>query len=299
MNEQTGTFSANLVRLPEGAQILTGSGGLTKLVVSGADSCAEVYLQGAQVTHFQKSGGSPVLFLSRQSKFIPGQPIRGGIPIVFPWFGAREGFAMHGFARNHDWTLSRVTRTGEQFLIELEFSRPPQISDCPDFQARLSITVADRLELELSVQNLSDGIFEFEDCFHTYFTVGSIQRTSVYGLGGTEFLDKTDSFKRKLQHEDPLRIDREVDRAYLNTRAPVVIEDGAGNRRITIEKSGSESTVVWNPWEQRARQMADFGDVEYLGMVCVESGNVAANKVRLPPGETSRLSIRIHSETSA
>jgi len=28
--------------------------------------------------------------------------------------------------------------------------------------------------------------------------------------------------------------------------------------------------VVWNPWQAKAAAMADFGDGEYRGMVCVE-----------------------------
>ena len=37
--------------------------------------------------------------------------------------------------------------------------------------------------------------------------------------------------------------------------------------------------------------MPDFGDEEYLKMVCVESGNVGTNKVTLPSGERSVLTV--------
>ena len=53
---------------------------------------------------------------------------------------------------------------------------------------------------------------------------------------------------------------------------------------IRIAKSGSNSTVVWNPWIDKSIRMPDFGDEEYLQMVCVESGNVGTNKITLPAG---------------
>ena len=65
------------------------------------------------------------------------------------------------------------------------------------------------------------------------------------------------------------------------------IADAKWQRKIRVEKSGSTSTVVWNPWIAKARAMADFGDEEYHGMVCVEAGNVGENKVTLAPGKSS------------
>ena len=57
------------------------------------------------------------------------------------------------------------------------------------------------------------------------------------------------------------------------------------------------STVVWNPWIAKARQMPDFGDEEYERMLCVESGNVASNSISLPPGGSSTLTVKLSSET--
>jgi D-hexose-6-phosphate mutarotase len=43
--------------------------------------------------------------------------------------------------------------------------------------------------------------------------------------------------------------------------------------------------------------MSDFGNDEYEQMVCVESGNVAANSITLPPGGISTLEVQLSSET--
>jgi glucose-6-phosphate 1-epimerase len=55
-------------------------------------------------------------------------------------------------------------------------------------------------------------------------------------------------------------------------------------RRITVEKQGSASTVVWNPWIEKARAMSDFGDEEWRNMVCIETANAADDAVSVEPG---------------
>ena len=83
--------------------IVKGGGDLPKISVKTGWSTAEVYLLGAHVTGFQKNGEPPLLFMSQSSQFAVGKAIRGGVPIVFPWFGAREGLPNHGFARVTEW----------------------------------------------------------------------------------------------------------------------------------------------------------------------------------------------------
>jgi D-hexose-6-phosphate mutarotase len=88
-----------------------------------------------------------------------------------------------------------------------------------------------------------------------------------------------------------------VDRLYLNATGTVEILDPRLGRKIRVEKQGSASTVVWNPWIAKSRQMPDFGDEEYERMICVESGNVASNSISLPPGGSSTLTVKLSSET--
>ncbi|HEY3915925.1 MAG TPA: D-hexose-6-phosphate mutarotase, partial [Verrucomicrobiae bacterium] len=92
-----------------------GNGDLSKLEINTAWGNAELYLHGAHVTHFQKKDEPPLLFMSQLSRFNEGTPIRGGIPVIFPWFGAREGESAHGFARIQTWELREVSQlpTGE------------------------------------------------------------------------------------------------------------------------------------------------------------------------------------------
>jgi glucose-6-phosphate 1-epimerase len=76
----------------------------------------------------------------------------------------------------------------------------------------------------------------------------------------------------------------------LNTTATCEVTDPVWNRRIVVEKTGSASTVVWNPWTG----MADLGPDEWQGMICVETANVGEDAIALPAGATHRMTATIH-----
>jgi D-hexose-6-phosphate mutarotase len=278
---------------------LDGQGELPMIELTTAWSTAEIYLHGAQVTQFRKKDEPPLLFVSQCSRFTEGQPIRGGIPVIFPWFGPREGLSQHGFARIKPWDLREFTPAPDG-SVSVRFRLP----DCPEasafhaFTADYIVTVNQALTLQLIVTNQSkDAEFTFENCLHSYFEVGDVTAISINGLKGLRYLDKVAGFVEKTETSGALRIASEVDRVYLDSSGTVEIFDPRLGRKIVVEKQGSASTVVWNPWITKARQMPDFGDEEYERMVCVESGNVASNSINLPPGGSSTLTVKLSSET--
>ncbi len=287
-----------MTETPGRVVFLDGQGELTMLEVSTAWSTAEIYLHGAQVTSFCRKNESPLLFMSQCSRFAPEQPIRGGIPVVFPWFGMREGLGQHGFARLKEWELKEFSPSPDGSVsIRLRLPECPEALSFPPVTADYTVTVDQALTLKLVVTNQSaEESFTFENCLHSYFIVGDITAISISGLKGATYLDKVANFAQKTETEEAIRIRSEVDRIYLNTTEPVEILDGGLNRKIRIEKQGSLSTVVWNPWIAKAHQMPDFGNDEYQRMLCVESGNVASNQISLPPGESSTLMVKITSE---
>src|ERR1700691_2930891 len=82
------------------------SNGLTCAVVTTPAASATIYFQGAHLTHWQPAGEESVLFLSGKSAFQKGKAIRGGVPVIFPWFGDRhdgQPGPAHGFARTAEW----------------------------------------------------------------------------------------------------------------------------------------------------------------------------------------------------
>jgi glucose-6-phosphate 1-epimerase len=76
----------------------------------------------------------------------------------------------------------------------------------------------------------------------------------------------------------------------------VEIHDASLNRTIRIGKSGSNSTVVWNPWTTQ-KLPDDFDPAEHQNMVCVESGNVKQDKITLAPGQTVALKVVLSSRS--
>lgn len=289
------TMTATPQDIPGCVTFQDGNGDLPKVEVKTRWSDAEVYLHGAHITHFQRRGEPPLLFMSPLSRFETGVPIRGGIPIIFPWFGSREGHAAHGFARTTSWDLRQVVpqANGE---VTLKFVLPDcaQASLFPRFSAEYRVTIGPSLKAELAVTNVSgDQELAFEDCLHTYFHVGEISAVSIRGLRGADYLDKVSNFARKTEALDAIRITSETDRIYLDTESIVEIDDRSLGRTIVVAKSGSRSTVLWNPWIAKSLQMPDFGNQDYQRMVCVESGNVSENRICLLPGQTQKLQIEL------
>src|SRR5476651_1272469 len=109
--------------IPGSVAIVPGNGGLPKIVITTKHSTAEIYLHGAHVTHFQKNGEPPLLFLSAKSYFAPGKPIRGGVPVILPWFGNRDGEPSHGFTRITEWQLVKTFASSDG-KVTLQFALP-------------------------------------------------------------------------------------------------------------------------------------------------------------------------------
>ena len=193
--------SAELARrfnLPSVLRFEDAPGGLVRAVVSSQAAEAEIYLQGAHVARWKPRRQRPVLFLSSKSLFTPGKAIRGGVPVIFPWFGPRaEGKPgpAHGFARTTEWALegTRLRNDGD---VEITLVLAPNDSARTfwdgEFALRFRVTLGSNLQMELEVQNNGKEPFIYEEALHTYLAVGDVRQVSVSGLEGTLYIDKTD-----------------------------------------------------------------------------------------------------------
>ena len=274
----------------------TGNGGLPKINLQTEGSAAEIYLHGAHVTGFQKTGEPPFLFMSPLSHFARDKAIRGGVPVCLPWFGPREGDVMHGFARFTEWELAETKAAPKGgATVRLKLPAAAIKAPWPRFDAEFVLTVAATLSMELIVTNRSERNLEFENCLHTYFSVGDIRDISLTGLSSAYYLDKTDQGARKRETADAIRITAETNRVYLDTTSAVEIHDAKFRRAVRVEKSGSASTVVWNPWTTQAMP-DDFDQKDHQRMICIESGNVGPNKLTLAPGQVASLKVVLSSQ---
>ena len=274
------------LEIPDVATFADTPGGLVRLDIATSKAKAEVFLYGAHVTHFQPAGQPPVLFLAKKSFIEPGKAIRGGVPLIFPWFGPRAGHPAHGFVRTAEWALESLAQSANGdvvVVLSLSASDATRAAWAYDFIIRHRITVSEALEMVVEVENASPVPFTYEDALHTYFTVADALDVTVSGLDGAEYLDGVDGGQRKRQ-VGSIRIEKETDRLYLNTATTCVVDDPSLHRRIVVEKSGSYSTVVWNPWAGKGMSMADLAE-EWPGMICIETVNARENAVTLAPGE--------------
>jgi glucose-6-phosphate 1-epimerase len=276
--------------IPGLARIENSPGGLVRLVLTPPAATLHVYLQGAHVTHFQPAGEAPLLFLSKGSAFQPGKAIRGGVPVIFPWFGARQGHpesAAHGFARTLPWEIETLESAADgeiNLSLVLAASDETRREWPHDFLLRHRMTCGRELRMTLEVENRGNAAFDFEEALHTYLAAADARQTRILGLAGSDYLDKVDGFRRKVQEEAPIRFTGETDRVYLHTAGTCTLEDPAGGRSLQVAKEGSATTVVWNPWIEKAAAMADFGDDEWPLMACIETANAAEDAVTLAPG---------------
>ncbi len=243
----------------------TGNGGMPRACVCGARADAEVYLQGGHVTRWQPHGAEPVLFLSRRAAYAPGKAIRGGVPLIFPWFGPHatdRRAPIHGFAHSRPWRLV-TSGPGADGAVVLELG----------------------LEDDEATRAAWPSAFSL--------------RYRVTGLGDTPYIDKVDAMTRKQHGAEPLRLTGETDRVFLGTRARCVVTDRALGRRLIVDKTGSATTVVWNPWSAKAAEIADLEPDDWRRLVCVETANAADDAVTLAAGARHVMSATIRAEAGA
>ncbi len=275
-----------------------GSGGFPVVSVRNAHADASIALQGADVTGFQPHGQEPVLFLSRQAVYARGKAIRGGIPICWPWFGPHPTDPTkpdHGFARTRPWSVldTRAMPDGAtRVRLGLTDDAETRALWPHAFALQLVVIVGAALEVTLVARNTGYEPFVCSGALHSYFRVGDVTAITIQGLEGIAYVDKVDGGHAKVQ-QGPVTIAGETDRVYTDTTAACAIVDPTVGRRVTVAKEGSRSTVVWNPWRDKARRLADFGDDEYTEMVCVEVANAGDDTVTVAPGGEHRLGTTI------
>jgi D-hexose-6-phosphate mutarotase len=280
-----------------------GPNGLQFIDLANAQATATVCTQGAQLTHWQpRSLKFPVTFMSAAAQYSAGKPIRAGIPICWPWFGPHPTDSAqpnHGFARNLVWRAGAAVQldSGATRLALLLTDDEKSRAIWPHpFRLECHITVGDLLEIELVTTNTGTKPFVITEALHAYLRIGDIAAIEVLGLDGAQYADSADGSRRKLQ-AGAVRFAAEVDRVFLDTEASCSIVDSILERRIDISKSGSRSTVVWNPWSQKAGRLSDLGSAasdegSWRQMVCIESANALDNALTLVPGQSHGIAVQ-------
>jgi len=280
-------------------QFSAGAGGLPMIEIDNGQATARVSVYAGQLLSFTPAGaGDDLLFLGGRAYFQTGKAIKGGIPICWPWFGSDpegKGRPGHGFVRSWPWTVIS-TKALPDGATEVRLG----IADDADtraiwpqtFNLFQVITVGATVKLELITVNAGDVPFSITQGFHSYFKVGDISRTRVQGLDGLRYIDKLADNAQKIQDGEVL-VDGEVDRVYEGVDRDLFIDDAAIGRRIRIRGSNSSTSVVWNPWAETARSMADLDDDDYQRFVCVETLNAGSEVIDVPARGEVRIGVEI------
>ena len=282
--------------IPGLVNFTTGRGNLSIAEIKQKNAKAVVSLYGAHLLSFQPNGQPDVLWMSDLSAFEEGNPIRGGIPVCFPWFGphiSNPQKPLHGFARLHLWEVVGTSiLSGDEIQIRLNMKDTPETKELwPfSFQAEMIITVGSSLEVTLVCTNTDNKTFTYSDALHTYFAVSDVANIKLHGLKGYSYYDGLDNNTVKEQAEELLIVKKEESRRYFNFTGDCIIEDVGFSRKIRVRKRESRITLVWNPWSETAKKIPDMQDDGYKTMICVEAVNANEDKIELRPGESHTLS---------
>ncbi|CAN1121426.1 Putative glucose-6-phosphate 1-epimerase [Linum perenne] len=228
-----------------------GVNGLDKVILREVRGhSAEVYLNGAQVTSWKNEHGEELLFLSTKAVFKPPTAIRGGIPISFPQFGTHGSLEQHGFARNTVWTIDK---------------------DPPPFPT----ASCHKAFVDLILKPSEDDPKSWPH-----------SEVRIEGLETLDYLDNLRDRDRVTEQGDAITFESEVDKVYLSTPTKIAILDHERKRTYVLRKDGLPDavTVVWNPWDKRAKMIVDLGDAEYKHMLLVGAACVE-NPITLKSGE--------------
>lgn len=264
--------------------------GYPVLTIKHPKCSARVALHGAHVMSWCPAGAEEVIYLSPDAVYREGKAIRGGIPLCWPWFNAHPSapdLPSHGLVRNQFWELESTDVTDDGVVAKLR-------RDSADWSAVATISMGSSLKVALESTNLGDQEMMISGALHSYFSVGDVREITIKGLEDADYLDTVGKDTNRRQ-TGVIRIDREVDWHYVSSGS-VRLEDPVKKRTILVEKEGSPSTVVWNPWIEKAAALGDLPNEDYLAFACIEAAITNDRAVAIGKGETHRFSTRVSVE---
>lgn len=264
---------------------------------------ATIVLQGAQLIYFAPKGEENWLWLSKKAQYKEGVPIRGGIPICWPWFGDakrnppsvveciddKAHDVAHGIARNQLWQLINISERVDS--VEFEFSIKKECSQlwCAQVKPFLSIKMyKDRLGVYLKNRNEDSQDASISQALHTYLPTTDIRQSQISGLENTLYVDALNQWLC-FKQQGLVKFTRETDRVYRGALPDIHLRTPTYN--MHIQNTGSNSAVIWNPWIKKGKCLSQFSDDSYKNMLCIETANVLDDHLKLAPNEEHTLGV--------
>lgn len=281
--------------------------------------CATLLLQGAQLIEFTPtSSENNLLWLSDTVEYKKGKPLRGGIPICWPWFGNLDknptaiqnqlqskirnesSASAHGFARSMPWEIVSIIESCHQVEVILALTSNEQTKTLWPFEFNLEarFVFSSQLELELKTVNKSDSEFSFSQALHTYLPTEDIKQTYIHNAHKSRYIDAMDDWQEK-QQTGRIGFSEETDRLYFFPEQPVMnqfkLRVESPNQQLIVNTENSRSAVIWNPWVKKSLGLSQFSPEDYKHMLCIESANVMSDCITLPPQQQHSLLLYLNS----
>ncbi|AWX98642.1 D-hexose-6-phosphate mutarotase [Marinomonas primoryensis] len=273
-----------------------------EIIIDQPGFSAIIALWGGHLESFVPAGQEDLLFQSTNQGG-EGRFARRhfGVPVCWPWFGAHDmqsDYPAHGLARYFRWEFIEAGhfKNGDvKIVIRLASEDHPLIEEMWPFAFELRQVFrfsSKGFRVNFSAANLSDKPMPISEALHTYFNVSDNQTAEVHGLDQVSYVDKFDNGSRQLQ-QGVVTPCGPIDRVYLSAPDVCEIQDPGFQRKLIIQTEGSNSTVLWNPGADIAKQRTDMEDGDYRCFVCVEAANALSNAYEIAPGEIHQLKLKV------
>lgn len=263
---------------------------------------------GHVLSYVNKNDNKERLWLSKKAIFDGKTPIRGGIPICWPWFAAHShqaDFPSHGYLRTQMWQLESINEGAQNSTInETQIVLVPTQTEQFSYQGlsvKLVVDIGEKLKISLVTINKSHQDIALSQALHTYLKIDNIHQTSIQGVDSP--YDDKPTGQKQLSAPSPYCFSEQTDRIHYNklvddalnwcqfinilhAEKPLdILQSGQSSAECKVirrvEHSGHDSTVIWNPWSALSANMQDMTNDGYVTMLCVEAANTQSASIPL------------------
>lgn len=275
---------------------------------------AQISQQGGQLIYYKRTNEPDIVWRNPFSEFTSGEPIRGGIPICFPWFGnfeqnpeaiknmaspsASHSFPFHGLVRQQKWRLHSLVLENHicRISFELELDNDYFINWPHTCKIKIDYIFGDNLEVKLTVYNENNYPLPVTLALHTYYHVSDVEHVELYGFKSNCYYDALDSWSKKIQTHEP-GIVQEIARTFIERTGTISIIDRGYNRKIIIDSQDSSSCILWNPYKNRSPKLDQFSSEAWKEMLCIETARARDDYLTVPQNESRSINLYISSES--
>jgi glucose-6-phosphate 1-epimerase len=280
--------------LPAGITRATDPGGRPALRLQRDDDVVLVSFVGAQVLSWHHRGRD-VLWTASKAEYLPGKPVRGGIPVVFPWFGDHPTDPRqpaHGFVRNQTWRLAAAA-AGPEITLATSDDATTRSTWPHEFGLQLRIWLDAGLHVELTIENRTSSPLPCEEALHTYFAVGDVHTASVHGLEGVAVTEFAREPETGWDDRTPIRFRAETDRVFQGVPDRIELRTPGLGGSTALQTRNARSAIVWNPWPAKTARLSQMVADDWQRFVCIESANVKQQRLHLAPGALHTMALSL------